>query len=138
MIDYLSISIFVQLRNHVGMGKASKSLEIENKIDPHRKFNKLSTRSLDMIKTVRQRDFHEDPKQILSRHQISDDSSNKEHTLPSARLKMRVDKSLKILVSIVILFLVTHGYRLALKIYEVSSPSTNTMETFKICFALNR
>ena len=117
-------------------------MEIENIIEPHRKFDKLSTRSLDMIKTVRQRDFDrkllEDPRQILSRHQISGDSSNKENTLPSARLKMRVDKSVKVLVSIVILFLVTHGYRLALKIYEVSSPNTNTIETFKICFALNR
>ena len=124
------------------MRNASKRLEIENKIEPERKIVKLSTRSLDMIKTQRQRDFEraflKDPKQISQMHHISDDSANKENTLQSAKLIMRVDKSVKVLVSIVILFLVTHGYRLALKIYEVSSPRTNTMETFKICFALNR
>ena len=77
-------------------------------------------------------------KQITPKHQISKDITSKEHILEPVKLKMRVDKSAKVLVSIVILFIVTHSYRLALKIYEVSAPNTNTMESFTICFALKR
>ena len=56
----------------------------------------------------------------------------------SKKLKVRSDKSAVILVSIVILFLITHCYRLALNVYEVAFPSTLTMETFKMCFYLKR
>ena len=59
-------------------------------------------------------------------------------TKKSAKLKVRTDRSAVVLVSIVILFLITHCYRLALKVYEVASPNAQTMETFKICFALKR
>ena len=56
----------------------------------------------------------------------------------SKKLKVRTDRSAVVLVTIVILFMVTHCYRLALKIYEVASPNTQTMENFKMCFALKR
>ena len=56
----------------------------------------------------------------------------------SQKLKVRTDRSAVVLVSIVILFLITHCYRLALKVYEVASPNAQTMETFKICFNLKR
>ena len=56
----------------------------------------------------------------------------------STRLKVRKDRSAAVLVSIVILFLITHCYRLALKIYEVALPNTHTMEEFETCFSLKR
>ena len=56
----------------------------------------------------------------------------------STKLMVRSDKSATILVSIVVLFLITHCYRLALKVYEVASPNAQTMETFKMCLALKR
>ena len=56
----------------------------------------------------------------------------------SKKFKVRTDKSAVVLVSIVIMFLITHCYRLALKVYEVASPNAQTMETFKICFNLKR
>lgn len=54
------------------------------------------------------------------------------------RLEIRTYKSATVLISVVILFLFTHIYRIALKIFEVSTPNTNTMETFMACFAKNR
>ena len=67
------------------------------------------------------------------RRNKSDDEIRK-----STKLKVRTDRSAVVLVSIVILFLITHCYRLALKVYEVASPNAQTMETFKVCFALKR
>ena len=83
---------------------------------------------------------------------VTNTSSNEIHPAPtptktiipsttltqSTKLKIRTEKSAKVLVFIVILFLATHIYRLALNIYEVSFPNAQTMETFKICFALKR
>ena len=65
-------------------------------------------------------------------------SSINESTLQSTKLKVRTDRSAMVLVSIVILFLLTHSYRIALKVYEVASPNAHTIEKFKICFALKR
>lgn len=59
-------------------------------------------------------------------------------TAHSTKLKIRTDKTAKVLVSIVILFMVTHCYRIALKIYESSFPSTSNIDSFKICFNLKR
>ena len=56
----------------------------------------------------------------------------------STKLKVRTDRSAMVLVSIVILFVLTHSYRIALKVYEVASPNAHTIEKFKICFALKR
>ena len=84
------------------------------------------------------RNFSRDRNQTTPKHLAPEDILNKECILEPLKLKMRVDKSAKVLVSIVILFIVTHSYRLALKIYEVSSPNTSTMESFTICFALKR
>ena len=65
-------------------------------------------------------------------------NSINESTLQSTKLKVRTDRSAMVLVSIVILFLLTHSYRIALKVYEVASPNAHTIEKFKICFALKR
>ena len=48
------------------------------------------------------------------------------------------EKSSLILVAIVVLFILTHSYRLALKVYEVLMPQGNTFENFKRCFSLGR
>ena len=48
------------------------------------------------------------------------------------------EKSSMILVTIVLLFIVTHSYRLALKLYEVSNPDKNTYENFQKCYAIGR
>ena len=62
--------------------------------------------------------------------------SNKQQKM--SRLKVRTDKSAIILGLIVVLFIFTHCYRIALKIYEVALPNSNTTEHFKVCFALKR
>ena len=48
------------------------------------------------------------------------------------------EKSSLILVAIVLLFILTHSYRLALKVYEVLMPQGNTYENFKRCFFIGR
>ena len=63
---------------------------------------------------------------------------NGNNKLSSTRLKVRTDRSAVVLVSIVILFMITHCYRLALKVYEVASPNRQTMESFQKCYALGR
>ena len=48
------------------------------------------------------------------------------------------EKSSLILVAIVLVFLLSHSFRLALKVYEVLMPQGNTFENFKRCFSLGR
>ena len=55
-----------------------------------------------------------------------------------SRLKVRTEKSAITLGLIVVLFIFTHCYRMAMKIYEVALPSLNTTEHFKVCFVLRR
>ena len=55
-----------------------------------------------------------------------------------SRLKVRTDRSAITLGLIVVLFIFTHCYRMAMKIYEVALPSLNTTEHFKVCFVLRR
>ena len=64
--------------------------------------------------------------------------SSDKNSMSSTRLKVRTDRSAAVLVSIVILFMITHCYRLALKVYEVASPNRQTMESFQKCYALGR
>ena len=51
----------------------------------------------------------------------------------SSKLNVRLDRSAMILASIVILFILTHSYRMALKSYEIVSPNAHTIEKFNIC-----
>ena len=74
----------------------------------------------------------------LTRCKAFKDDKSDDEMKTSTKLKVRTDRSAVVLVSIVILFLITHCYRLALKVYEVASPNAQTMETFKVCFALKR
>ena len=53
---------------------------------------------------------------------------------PASKLNVRLDRSAMLLTSIVILFILTHSYRMALKSYEILSPNTHTIENFNICF----
>ena len=55
----------------------------------------------------------------------------------SARLKITTYKSATILISIVVLFLLTHFYWVTLKIYEISTPKSN-MKDFTFCLSKNR
>ena len=52
--------------------------------------------------------------------------------------KSPTEKSSLILVSIVLLFIITHSYRIALKMYEVLMPQKNTMENFRRCMSVGR
>ena len=56
----------------------------------------------------------------------------------NADLHIPAEKSSLILVAIVVLFILTHSYRLALKVYEVLMPQGNTFQNFKRCFSLGR
>ena len=82
--------------------------------------------------------------QINSPNKVSSYSSNKRsnsNQLPrkpiSSHLRMSTYKSATILISIVILFLLTHFYRVTLKIYEISTPKNN-MKDFTFCLSKNR
>ena len=68
----------------------------------------------------------------------SNNEINNSSTNQSKKLKVRTQKSFMVLALIVILFLITHCYRMALKIYEVALPELNTIERFQICFTQNR
>ena len=75
-------------------------------------------------------------------HQMerSTDSRN-EQSIPkhsSSRFKVRTERSAKILGSIVVLFILTHCYRMALKIFELSSPNAHTIEGFQTCYSQKR
>ena len=59
-------------------------------------------------------------------------------TKPSMILKVRTEKSAIVFALIVTLFLLTHSYRMALKVYEVALPNSFSVETFKMCFSLKR
>ena len=56
----------------------------------------------------------------------------------STKLKVRTEKSAIVFALMVILFLLTHSYRMALKVYEVALPNSFSVETFKMCFSLKR
>ena len=56
----------------------------------------------------------------------------------SAKLKVRTDKCMITLSAIVVLFLITHCYRLTLKMYEVFMPHGQTAERFQMCANLGR
>ena len=64
------------------------------------------------------------------------DSGNAFQTekFPSSKLKIRLDRSAMLLASIVVLFILTHSYRIALKTYEITAPNANTNEKFNTCF----
>ena len=55
----------------------------------------------------------------------------------STQLKVSTYKSATILISMVILFLLTHFYRVTLKIYEISTPKHN-MKDFAFCVSKDR
>ena len=55
-----------------------------------------------------------------------------------ADLQFPTEKSTIILIAIVLLFIFTDSYRLALKMYEVVNPRGTTFESFEKCLALGR
>ena len=55
----------------------------------------------------------------------------------STPLKVSTYKSATILISMVVLFLLTHFYRVTLKIYEISTPKHN-MKDFAFCVSKDR
>ena len=54
------------------------------------------------------------------------------------RRKISTEKTTLILISIVVLFLLTHSYRLAIKFYEALIPHSNTEDSFEQCYSLGR
>ena len=76
----------------------------------------------------------------LHQTERSIDSRN-EQSIPKhspSRFKVRTERSAKILGSIVVLFILTHCYRMALKIFELSSPNAHTIEGFQTCYSQKR
>ena len=81
---------------------------------------------------------------INSPNKVSSYSSNKRSNSKqqprkpiSSHLRMSTYKSATILIFIVVLFLLTHFYRVTLKIYEISTPKNN-MKDFTFCLSKNR
>ena len=56
----------------------------------------------------------------------------------STKLKVRTEKSAIVFALMVILFLLTHSYRMALKVYEVLMPNSFSVEHVEMCFSLKR
>ena len=54
------------------------------------------------------------------------------------RKKITTEKTTFILVVIVVLFLITHSYRLSIRFYEALMPQSNTVDSFDFCFSLGR
>ena len=72
-------------------------------------------------------------------HPIKATPSNEiNNATQSTKLKVATQKSSIVLALIVILFVIKHCYRMALKMYTVAFPDLHTLEKFKICFALQR
>ena len=65
-------------------------------------------------------------------------SSGGPSTTGMLQFRKKQEKSTGILVSIVVLFLICHSYRLFLKIYEFASPSSHVMDSFTYCFNQKR
>ena len=66
-------------------------------------------------------------------------SSSKNRSVKQpTKLKVRTEKSAVVFALVVILFLLTHSYRMALKVYEVALPNSFSIERFKMCFFLKR
>jgi hypothetical protein len=71
----------------------------------------------------------------------------KDHTVP-IQISMRKDDSIRLrkskemssymLLSIVLLFILTHSFRLAFRIYEIVMPNGNTSENFVRCYNIGR
>ena len=66
---------------------------------------------------------------------LSNGSRNKKL---STKLKVRTEKSAIVFALMVILFLLTHSYRMALKVYEVLMPNSFSVENVEMCFSLKR
>ena len=120
---------------------------IKSKIADDQIETETSVNSGSLVATPQQHISQKSPSRInFSRIKSSPENSSNgtptiipETSIPSStKLKVRTDRSAMVLVTIVILFVLTHSYRIALKVYEVASPNAHTIEKFKICFALKR
>ena len=65
-------------------------------------------------------------------------SSGAPSTSGTLQFRKKQEKSTGILISIVVLFLICHSYRLFLKIYEVAKPNSHVMDSFAYCFNQER
>ena len=65
-------------------------------------------------------------------------SSENRNVKQPTKLKVRTEKIAVVFALVVILFLLTHSYRMALKVYEVALPNSFSIERFKMCFFLKR
>ena len=80
-----------------------------------------------------------DPITSIEMHSLAASSSNENRSVKQpTKLKVRTEKSAVVFALVVILFLLTHSYRMALKVYEVALPNSFSIERFKMCFSLKR
>ena len=80
-----------------------------------------------------------DPITSIEMHSLAARSSNENRSVKQpTKLKVRTEKSAVVFALVVILFLLTHSYRMALKVYEVALPNSFSIDRFKMCFSLKR
>ena len=80
-----------------------------------------------------------DPITSIEMHSLAASLSNDNRSVKQpTKLKVRTEKSAVVFALVVILFLLTHSYRMALKVYEVALPNSFSIERFKMCFSLKR
>ena len=68
----------------------------------------------------------------------SPEISRKMSNVSTTTLPEYKEKSCYTLLAIVLLFLLTHSFRLALKMYEFLMPNGNTLENYERCYTLGR
>lgn len=69
---------------------------------------------------------------------MAENQQNRPSLTGQFQFRKKKEKSTAILVSIVVLFMLCHSYRLCLKIYEFAKPSSHVMDSFTYCFQQQR
>ena len=117
----------------------SRSHNITNKLSTVREeyqtlecFGKINDRSEDMDPNSSYHNVNQSFPSTKSSH-----LHRRPQRSTSTHLKISTYKSATILISMVILFLLTHFYRVTLKIYEITTPKNN-MKDFTFCMSKDR
>ena len=73
---------------------------------------------------------------MTNQESVGSDSINDRYMMNIKYIRKRREKSTIILVSIVVIFVISHTYHLALRLFEVTHPQSNTFENYQHCKSL--
>ena len=104
---------------------------------PHGTVKRITSKAITF--TEAQRDNHLGHIRTSKRSfkcKTKDMNSSKRNTL--ATVHESKEKTYYMLLAIVLLFILTHSFRLAVKVYEIVMPNANTHENFEACYIIGR